>query len=393
MCNRWAILVVLFVGRAAMAFQFQSVACAAPLLGRNFDASLADIGLLIGVYFAPGAALAWPGGAIGRRLGDKQTVLIGLLMMVGGEVWMATSVAWSLQVAGRLVAGTGGVLVNVLMTKMIVDWFTGREIATAMAVFVNSWPVGVAMSLMLLPMVGATYGLLAVDLTVAGLAAVGAFLFALAYRAPDAPVAGDVRRISPDAEGVRAVLTVGLIWCLYNVGLAMVFSFGPTMLVARGWSATEAGSTMSIVLWLAALSVPIGGLLADRVRCAGAVLVSGCVAFALLTLAFPRTSLVLPVVVALGFVCGLPAGPIMSLPARVLDQGTRPVGMGLFYTIYYAGMLVAPVVGGRLSNMRGTASAALDFGALALLLCPALFWLFRVFSASLGPPPVHGRLH
>jgi hypothetical protein len=56
-----------------MAFQFQSVAAVAPLLGNEFGVSLADIGILIGLYFTPGLALALTGGAIGRRVGDKST--------------------------------------------------------------------------------------------------------------------------------------------------------------------------------------------------------------------------------------------------------------------------------------------------------------------------------
>ena len=75
MRNRWGILAVLFIVRLTMAFQFQSVAAVAPLLGAKFGASLADIGLLIGLYFTPGVALALPGGAIGQRFGDKATVL------------------------------------------------------------------------------------------------------------------------------------------------------------------------------------------------------------------------------------------------------------------------------------------------------------------------------
>jgi cyanate permease len=55
-----------------------------------------------------------------------------------------------------------------------------------------------------------------------------------------------------------------LIWALYNIGFVMIFSFGPSMLVERGWSITAAGSAISIVLWLSAVSVPTGGLLADR---------------------------------------------------------------------------------------------------------------------------------
>jgi predicted MFS family arabinose efflux permease len=69
-----------------MAFQFQSVAAVAPLLSSEFGVSIADIGVLIGLYFAPGVALALPGGAIGQRFGDKATVLGALLLMLAGSV-------------------------------------------------------------------------------------------------------------------------------------------------------------------------------------------------------------------------------------------------------------------------------------------------------------------
>jgi len=82
--NRWFMLAVLFAVRLTMGFQFQSVAAVAPLLGRDFGVGLADIGILIGLYFTPGVALALPGGAIGQRFGDKRTVLGALLLMLSG---------------------------------------------------------------------------------------------------------------------------------------------------------------------------------------------------------------------------------------------------------------------------------------------------------------------
>ncbi len=172
MRNRWIILAVLFVVRLTMAFQFQSVAAVAPLLGSEFGVSLADIGILIGLYFTPGVALALPGGA----------VLGALILMLIGTLAMALSDSWSGQIAGRLVAGAGGVLLNVQMTKMVADWFAGREIATAMAIFVNSWPAGIALSLLTLPLIGTAYGVSAVYFAVAALIGFGLVLLAATYR-------------------------------------------------------------------------------------------------------------------------------------------------------------------------------------------------------------------
>ncbi|UGV26735.1 MFS transporter [Rhodopseudomonas boonkerdii] len=384
MRSRWTILAVLFVARMAIAFQFQSVAAVAP----QFSQSLAEVGVLIGLYFAPGAVLALPGGAIGRRHGDKVTVLAGLLMMLAGELLMTASPSWSAQIAGRLTAGIGGVLLNVLMTKMVADWFAGREIATAMAIFINAWPAGIAISLMLLPAIGATFGLHAVNVAVTGVILIGLCLITLVYRAPDASVRIEGERGKLTVRTICAVIAAGVIWSLYNISLTMIFSFGPSMLVERGWSSAAAGSTISIVLWLAVFSVPFGGFLADRTKRGEAILVAGCIAFALLTLLLSRSGALLPIVVAVGIFCGLPAGAIMSLPASVLELKTRPIGMGLFYTVYYVGMLVGPVIGGKLSASVGSVSVALDFGAVALLVCPIVLWLFRRIAAGRHRPAV-----
>jgi predicted MFS family arabinose efflux permease len=88
-------------------------------------------------------------------------------------------------------------------------------------------------------------------------------------------------------------------------------------------------------------------------------------------------------VVALGLVCGQPAGPIMSLPARILAPATRATGMGVFYTIFYAAMMLGPVVGGACAKWAGSAAAAFDFGAAVILACPVLLWGFNRIPAAI----------
>jgi MFS family permease len=374
--NRWGILAVLFIVRLAMAFQFQSVAAVAPLIGAQFDASLADIGLLIGLYFTPGVALSLPGGAIGKRLGDKVAVAGGLVLMLIGQLTMVASDSWGWQIAGRLIAGGGGVLISVLMTKMVTDWFAGKEIATAMAIFVTSWPVGIATSLLTLPAVGTAYGVSAAYLSVTAMIGLGMLLLVVGYRSPSVAAAAPSAASRLDRNTLFAVIIAGLIWGVFNIGFTMIFSFGPTLLVERGWSITAAGSAISIVLWLAALSGIVGGFLADWTERPQSVLVIGCVLFALLMLVLPRSAAVIPIVIAIGAISALPAGPIMSLPARVLQPQTRAIGMGIFFTVFYAPMMLGPAIGGAIAKWTGSAAAALDFGTAALLVCPILLWGF-----------------
>jgi MFS family permease len=66
-------------------------------------------------------------------------------------------------------------------------------------------------------------------------------------------------------------------------------------------------------------------------------------------------------------VCGLPAGSIMSLPTRVLLSETRAVGMGIFYTLFYLAVVVAPWIGGYVANIIGNSRITFDLGAAMLL--------------------------
>ena len=61
-----------------------------------------------------------------------------------------------------------------------------------MAVFVNSWPAGIALSLLTLPAIGTAYGVSAVHLAVAALIGCGLVLLA-GYRPPPTPVAATAR--------------------------------------------------------------------------------------------------------------------------------------------------------------------------------------------------------
>lgn len=385
--NRWSILAVLFTVRLSMAFQFQSVAAVAPLLGTKFGVSIADIGILIGLYFTPGVALSLPGGAIGKKFGDKATVTLALLLMLIGECVILASDSWSWQIAGRLIAGGGGVLLNVLMSKMVTDWFAGREIATAMAIFVNSWPAGLAIALLTLPAIGTAYGLSAVYLAVATLIVLGIVLLAVGYPAPSAVTSATAVAASRlERHALIALVVASLIWGVFNIGFAMIFSFGPTMLVERGWSITAAGSAISIVLWLAALSGFAGGFLSDWTKRPQLVLAGGCVLFALLMLALPRSTAVIPIVVAIGAISAMPSGPIMSLPARVLQPDTRAIGMGIFYTVYYGAMMLGTALAGAIAKSTGSAAAAFDFGAVMLLACPLLLIGFNRIVAPRTQP-------
>ncbi len=389
--NRWTILAVLFLARMAMAFQFQSVGAVSPVMARELGLDLAAIGLLIGLYFAPGAVVALPGGAVAARFGEKRVVTIAMAAMLAGSVLIALSETWAVILAGRGIAGAGGVVLNIVMTKMLVDWFEGREVSTAMAIFVNSWPVGIALALLVLPAAAVWGGLGAAWWSTAALVAGGLALFAALYRAPPGKAA-DPNAPLPTARALPwgALGLAALIWAGYNTALALILSFGPTILADRGWSIAAAGSAISAFTLIFALFVPVGGIVADRTGRRDAVIAVSLLAFAVLMPLLPALSGsgLVALLLLVGAAFGLAAGPIMVLPSLVLSPPARTFGMGVFFTVYYLMMMIAPRIVGGLADRAGNAAVAVHVGAGlcgACVLALALFrWLGRQRAASLA---------
>ena len=278
MTNRWLILGVLFLARAAMAFQFQSVAAVSQFLVADLDLDYARLGLLVGVYMLPGIVISIPGGMLGARFGDKRIVLWGLLLMAAGGVLTALADQYAMALTGRVVAGVGAVLLNVLLTKMASDWFAGREIVLAMALLVTSWPFGIGAALAIEPQLAASQSWsVAIHATAA--ASVMAFvLVAMVYRAPASALATTPARpaMAMTSREVVGASVSGIVWAVYNVSYILLVTFAPPLLIARGLSVIDAGIATSLATWTLMISAPLGGALIERTG-RPLSMISGCV--------------------------------------------------------------------------------------------------------------------
>jgi MFS family permease len=374
--DRWLILAVLFLARTAMGFQFQSVAALSSSLVAELAIDYTQLGLLIGCYLLPGIAIAYPGGLFGQRFGDKRVAIVGLALMAVGGVLTGTSQAYAPFLVGRLIGGIGAVLLNVLLTKMATDWFVGREIGTAMALLVSSWPIGIGIALVVLPWLAATFSVAAAFLATAVVPALVLLLVAAVYRVP--ATAGSIKQ-SAGGSGfglslreLGLVSLAGIVWALFNVGYIIVVSFTPSLLVAQGTSAAEAAVATSLASWTLIPTIALGGILLDRMGHATALIVVSLAALGLGIMLMPSTSSFV-LIAFIGAVSGLPAGAIVALPAEVLRPQSRAPGMGIFFTWYYAAMALLTPVAGLVRDLTGGPGAplilagSLEFAAIVVL--------------------------
>jgi predicted MFS family arabinose efflux permease len=373
--ERWLILAVLFLARTAMGFQFQAVAALSSWIVADFSIDYTRLGLLIGLYLLPGIIVAYPGGLLGQYFGDKRIAVSGLVLMVAGGLLTASG-DYPVVLAGRLISGGGAVLLNVLLTKMTIDWFVGREIGTALAVLVSSWPVGIGIALITLPWFAVHTSALAGFASTSAVAALVLVLVVLIYRTP--PAAGRPQQ-SNRAEYLRLsvgelglVSLAGAVWMLFNVGYILVVSFGPALLVSNGLSQADAGFMTSLVAWAIIITIPLGGVLIDQIGHATTLMIASLAAFGFSAMLLP-SALSPGLMTFIGAVAGLPCGAMMVLPGEVLRPQNRAAGMGVFYTWYYAGMALLIPAAGVLRDASGAPGAplllagALELAALAVL--------------------------
>ena len=364
MADRWVALALIFLTRISMGVQFQSIASVGPLLVEDLRLSYTQLGTLVGLYLLPGVGLALPGGLLGRRFGERRTVVASLALMVAGGLATAWSDGFATAALGRLVSGGGAVLMNVLLIKLTADWFAEREMATAMAVVLTAWPVGLGLAVSTLGAVAtATSWRTAVGIASAA-AVVGVVLMAFAFREAPTREAGGTAALRGRDLGLA--VSSGVAWGLFNAGVVVVVAFAPAMLAARGASLGQAGFVTSLAIWVTIVSVPVGGLLSDRLGRPNLTIVLGCAAVAALLFAVPTMPVASLGLLLVGAVIGASPGPLTSLLPRALAPARLALGLGVSYTAYYVCIAAAQPAAGLVRDLTGDPAAPLRFAAVTM---------------------------
>ncbi|MEM6583085.1 MAG: MFS transporter [Pseudomonadota bacterium] len=377
---RWRILLLLFLARISLGFQFQTLVSVGGSVADEYALDYAEIGLFIGFFMTPGIFLALPAGLLGGYVSDKTLTALGLALLAAGGIISALGGAPWMIGLGRLLAGVGLLLTTLYLVKMIADWFPPNEIATAMSLLVISWPIGIGMG-----QIGHTYLEQAIGWRMAFMAAsvycaLSAIAILTLYRSPDDRVA------PPGSAGFRLtgsewklVIIAGLTCGAFNAAYIVYTTFAPIMLEAFGASPLNASATISLGNWLLILSAPMFGVLVDRTGRRTLILtICSCIAaFSFYLIQVPSADL--PANLLFGLIGFAPAGAVMALAGDAAAPERRAFGMSVFFAAYFVMMTVCPPISGAIYDATGTAASALWFGAvLFLLVIPGVVFFDRI---------------
>lgn len=383
---RWRILALLFLARVGLGLQFQSLGSVSDDLVAAFGFDYAEIGTLIGFFMLPGLVGALPAGLLGRYRSDRALVTVGLLCLTLGGTLAALAGGFGLLAVGRLVCGIGFVFSTIFFTKMVADWFVGKEIATAMGVLVMSWPFGIAMGQIghewLAEHAGWRMAFVAASIY-CGIAAAAVFAI---YRVPEGrPVMAAARLAFLTRQELALTVFASLVWGFFNAAYVVYLSFAPLMLTTGGYPPLQAAAVISLASWVMIVSGAVVGQVADRTGRPDAVLYV-CMAAAMASLALlGRTELAVFLSLLFGLLGMAPAGVIMALTGEAITAERRAFGMGVFFSGYFLIVAPAPAIAGWLYDRSGDPYDPILF-AVALFGLTALSNSgFRLLQRSLGP--------
>jgi predicted MFS family arabinose efflux permease len=344
-----------------------------PELTDKYGLSKAGAGVLAAAYPAGTFAGGLPGGILAARWGVKQTVLLGLGLMVASSVGFAVANSVVVLDIARFVQGLGGAA----SWAGAMAWIAaaaprdqrGQMIGTAMGAAIAGALLG--------PVIGVLADVLGFEAVFFGVGVIGIGLMLWTARMPAAKPEGDgsLRGLwralaNPEIRLSLALITVpGLLF-----GTAGVLV--PLRMDALGASAAAIGATWLIGAGLEAIVSPLAGRFSDR-RGRMAPMLAGLAGAAVIYTLFPWPASwqLLAVVLIIGApVVGLLWAPSMAMLSDGADHAGLEQGLafGLMNLTWATGQTLGNLGGAGLGQAAGDEVAYLLLAALCVVVFTAL---------------------
>nr|WP_222912071.1 MFS transporter [Pseudomonas sp. DNDY-54] len=354
------VVAALHVGKAAIA---------TPLLQADLALSLGQAGWLTGIFAVLGVVGGAPAGALVAAVGDRRSLLVGLLTMaIAGAVGALTD-AYSVLLASRLVEGLGFLLTIVAGPALLQRLTTGAQRDMAFSLWSCFMPCGMAIAMLVGPFFQTWASFWWASSALAAMAAVttlycvpeGGSHAGLALRS----MIGGIRQLLSS----KGTVLLACCFALYSLMFFALFSFLPVLLMER---MNVTYQTAGLLAALASVINVSGNLAAGHLMAHGAgrtllIAVASCLmglsGIGIFLGLFPAmpTFLLCLLFSAIGGL--IPATLLASAPLLAPHASLVPIAVGLIMQGSNLGQLVGPVAVGSATAAYGWSAA----GAVVLI--------------------------
>ncbi|MHC1600418.1 MAG: MFS transporter [Candidatus Methanospirareceae archaeon] len=360
----------------------------APLLGAWVEASETPFfmaALIFSAFTIVSTPLNIPGGVMSDKLGRKPLITVGLLLYAVASLLFPFSTDPYDWIFVRALQGAGAGLFFPAITALLAEVTSSEERGHTMSVYNIGLGVGLAAGPASGGILFDRYGIFMPFFVCVAFALLSIILVLLFIQEPKIRVERKVVGLSLSEQGKKA-LTLSCVMIFFGMGVAAImgalfspFAFAPQNLRL---SAGIIGTILSVMFMVfAALQVGFSRLMKNTGEIMLSIAGLFLCACGLLMLYFATTIFEL---VIMSFLLGAGLGAItlgtLTLASKAAgggeqEQESKGKVMGIYYTVFYAGMGGIPLLCGALSEIFG---ARLLFLAYAVLLLIVVMVVWRV---------------
>jgi len=420
---RWAILILVGFILSVNYYFYDAFSTLKDLMTKEFGFTNTDYGLFVSFYSVPNTFLlmAVIGGIILDKLGIRRTGFIFVFFMAFGafltasgasKVYSSGGLGYGLMqsflpsyspelkmmLLGRFFFGLGAETSIVVVSKILVKWFKGKDLALAFGLKVGFGRLGTFAALQLSPVLadgGAQLNTaiwLAAILCITGLFAF--IIYMLFDMKLDKQIGQSEMNKSTDKFkfkdvlglfGNKAYMFIAIICVTFYSAVFPFNAFAPDFLLNKFGMSYEASGQISSLLPLGTLIfTPLFGFLIDRYGKAASAMIIGSLVLLMVHLTFTFTTLTphIPMIL-LGMAFSLVPAAMWPSMVRLVDDRQIGTAYGLMYSIQNLGLWGVPLLVGVILDRTNPAGAETLNYTPTMMLFILLSFLGLVFALLL----------
>ncbi|MFO7658533.1 MAG: MFS transporter [Bacteroidales bacterium] len=387
---RWSVLLSVSFVMAVNYFFYDVLSPLQSLLRENLGFSNAEYGFLVGAYSIPNVFLlmAIVGGVILDRIGIRITGFMFIAFMAIGSLltaygasdyfnngglgydflnsfWLRYSPSLKLMVFGYFLFGLGAETSIVVITKIVVKWFKGKELAFALGLNLSVARIGTMMAFIFSNSLAQQSPWFKPIMLGAGLLTIGLLSF-LIYTIFDIKIDRQIKEDSttvPEEKfhiaDIRKIITIPsfiyitLLCVTFYSAVFPFLKYAPDMLQNKfGFSGELSGWIVAILPFGTIIFTPLFGLFTDYKGKSASVMILGSILLVLVHLTFSFTNITpfIPMFV-LGIAFSLVPAAMWPSLAKIVENNRIGTAYGIMFSIQNIGLGIFPLLIGKLLDI------------------------------------------
>jgi MFS family permease len=382
---RWGVLILLGFVLSVNYYCYDAFSTLKDLLMSEFNFSNTDYGLFISFYSFPNTFLlmAVLGGIILDRFGIRRTGFLFVFFMTFGAVLTAYGASdayrnggfahaffssflsnyspeLKMMLLGRFFFGLGAETSIVVVSKILVKWFKGKDLALAFGLKVGFGRLGTFAALQLSPRIAESAQLSSAIWFAAILALIGLLMFMVytlldirydkevneedVAKKKDAFKISDIKLILSNP----AFIYIALLCVTFYSAVFPFLAYAPDLFLNKyGLSTIESGEITSLLPLGTLVFTPLFGFLIDRYGKAASAMIFGSLLLFVIHLNFALTNLQphIPMIL-LGISFSLIPAAMWPTLVRLVKEKQIGTAYGLMYSIQNLGLMAFPLISG-----------------------------------------------